>query len=177
MTITIRYVMLTLIVALLGFWGPAKPAYAQGTEHTATLQGRKPANLLIEPLKPFVLGDHPIITVELTAEFGHPIPNQPIFIFIDGIRKAEGRTDTRGVASIPLRYKYAAGSYHVKAVYPGIQSIGVNRAIAEADIVVEPAKVAVYTVPAMPGITFKLNNKIYTSDENGVAQFDITTSG
>jgi hypothetical protein len=177
MTITMRYVMLTLIVTLLGLWEPTKPVYAQGPDHIATSQGRKPANLLIEPLKPFALGDHPVINVQLTAEFGHPIPNQPIIILVDGIRKAEGRTDSRGTASIILRYKYAAGSYHVKAIYPGIPSIGVNRSVAEADIVVVPAKIAIYTVPAMPGISFKLNNRVYTSDENGVAELDITTSG
>src|SRR6185503_11616043 len=177
MIITNRSIILVLIVTLLGLWGSTKPVYAQGSEHTVTPQGREPANLLIEPLKPFVLGDHPVINVQLTAEFGHPIPNQPILIFVDGIRKAEGRTDSQGIASIPLRYKYAAGTYHVKAIYPGIPSIGVNRAIAEADIVVEPAKIAIYTVPAMPGISFKLNNKVYTSDENGVAELDIAASG
>src|SRR5690349_886510 len=161
MTITMRYVMLTLIVTLLGLWDPTQPVYAQGPDHIATSQGRKPANLLIEPLKPFALGDHPVINVQLTAEFRHPIPNQPIIMLVDGIRKAEGRTDSRGTASIILRYKYAAGSYHVKAIYAGIPSVGVNRAVAEADIVVVPAKIAIYTVPAMPGISFKLNNRVY----------------
>src|SRR5215212_8071748 len=162
-----RHMVMTLAVALLGLLSFTIPVYAQGPS-SSVLQGRKPANLIIEPLKPFPLGDHPVINVQLTAQFGAPIPNQPILLYVDGIRKAEARTDSRGVASIPLRYKYSAGTYHLKAIYPGITSIGVNRATAEADFVIEPAKLAIYTVPPVPGISFKLNNKIYTSDENGV---------
>ena len=176
MTISIRYAVVTLTVAFLSLLSSTMPVYAQGSNHSA-LQGRKPANLLIEPLKPFVLGDHPVINVQLTAEFGAPIPNQPIIIMVEGVRKAEGRTDSRGVASIPLRYKFAAGTYHIKAIYPGIVSIGVNRATAEADIIIEPAKVAIYTVPPVPGVKFKLNHKIYTSDENGIVELAVNTSG
>jgi len=176
MTISIRHVVVTLAVACLSLLNSTMPVYAQGPNHSV-LQGRKPANLIIEPLRPFVLGDHPVINVQLTAEFGAPIPNQPIIIMVEGVRKAEGRTDSRGVASIPLRYKFPAGTYHVKAIYPGIISIGVNRATAEADIVIIPAKVAIYTVPPVPGVKFKLNHKIYTTDENGVVDLTVNTSG
>jgi hypothetical protein len=167
--------MLMLIITFISLSGLTMPVHAK--TQTSVPQGRKPANLLIEPLRPFALGDHPVINVQLTAEFGAPIPNQPIFIYVDGARKAEGRTDTRGMASIPLRYKYAAGKYHVQAVYPGIRSIGVNRATAEADIVIMPAQLAIYTVPPIPGIGFKLNNKVYTTDESGIAKLDVIASG
>ena len=177
MTNSIRSLFVVSTVALITLFSQIAPVYADGVDNSPLLQGRKPANLLIEPLKPFILGDHPVINVQLTAQFGAPIPNQPIFIFVDGVRKAEGRTDSRGIASIPLRYKYSAGTYHLKAVYPGITSIGVNRATAEADFVIEPAKLAIYTVPPVPGVRFKLNQKIYTSDENGVVELAVNTSG
>ena len=176
MKISIRHVVVSLNVVFLSLLSWTIPVYAQGPNQSA-VQGRKPANLIIEPLKPFVLGDHPVINVELTAEFGAPIPNQPIIIMMDGVRKAKGRTDSRGVASIPLQYKFPAGTYHIKAIYPGIVSIGVNRAVAEADFVIEPAKAAIYTVPPVPGVKFKLNNEIYTADENGVVELSVNTSG
>ena len=177
MTIFMRSLFVLSAVTLLGLFSQIAPVYADGVDNAPFLQGRKPANLLIEPLKPFPLGDHPVINVQLTAQFGAPIPNQPILIYVDGVRKAEGRTDSRGVASIPLRYKYSAGTYHVKALYPGITSIGVNRATAETDFVIEPARLAIYTVPPVPGVSFKLNHKIYTSDENGVVDLAVNTSG
>ena len=140
------------------------------------LRGR-PANLTIEPLKPIVTGNHPTIVVHLTAEVGQPIPNQPIIIVVDGVRKAEGRTDSRGIAAITLKYRFPAGKYHVVAIYPGIISIGVNRATAELGMIVEPAKVAIYTVPPVPGIDFKLSQQTFTTDENGVANLAVNMSG
>lgn len=160
-----------MVLASLGLFAYAIPAQA-----SPALQGR-PANLAIEPLQPVVIGTHPVITVHLTAEFGQPIANQPIIIFIDGIRKAEGKTDSRGIASIPLKYIFPAGTYHIQVVYPGIISIGVNRATAEADLIIQPSKIAIYTVPPIPGVKFKLNDKVYTSDENGVVNLDINLSG
>jgi hypothetical protein len=138
---------------------------------------RRPANLTLEPLPPLTVGDHPTIIAHLTAEFGQPIRNQPIIIFIDGQRKGEGRTDSRGIASITLKFKFEAGTYRVLAVYPGIVSIGVNRATAELGMVIEPARSAIYTVPPVPGVLFKLNGQTYETDESGVANVKVNTSG
>ena len=177
MITSLRYVVIATTVTFLSLFVSTITVDAQGSNPSAPPPGRKPANLIIEPLRPFVLGDHPVINVQLTAQFGAPIPNQPIIIMVDDVRKAGGRTDSRGYASIPLRYKFSAGTYHIKAIYPGISSIGVNRATAEADIVIQPARVAIYTVPPMPGVGFKLNHQIYTSDENGVVNLTVATSG
>jgi hypothetical protein len=160
------------IFVLLSLFAVATPVHAGGM---APL--RKPANLAIEPLKRFVTGDHPTIVVHLTAEFGAPIPNQPILILVDGVRKGEGRTDSRGIAAIPLKYKFPAGTYQIQAVYPGIISIGLNRATAEAGMIMEPARAAIYTVPAVPGVVFRLANKTYTTDQNGVANVEVGLSG
>ena len=156
---------------LLALFTTVNPAYA-----AESLQGR-PANLTLEPLQPLVIGDHPTIIAHLTAEFGQPIKNQPIFFFVNGVRKGETRTDSRGIAAITLKYKFDAGTYRIEAVYPGIISIGVNRATAEMGMVVEPARTAIYTVPPVPGIKFRLNDKTYVADETGVANIEVNTSG
>jgi len=171
MTISFKHFLLALIITVVSLFNSTDAAYAG-----ERLQGKN-ANLTIEPLAPFVIGDHPTITVQLTAEVGQPIPNQPIFILVDGIRKAEGKTDSRGIASITLKFKFPAGTYHVQAIYPGIISIGLPRATAEAGMIIEPARTAIYTVPPVPNASFKLNNKIYTADENGVADIVINSSG
>lgn len=160
--------LVATLFALLTF---TTPAYAS----EALL--RRPANLTLEPLPPLTVGEHPTIVAHLTTEYGQPILNQPIIIFIDGQRKAEGRTDSRGIAAITLRYKFEAGTYRVLAVYPGIISIGVNRATAELGMVVEPARAAIYTVPPVPGLLFTLNGQTYEADENGIANIAVDTSG
>ena len=176
MKISCRYMLTALTVALLSLFSSVFAAEALGSVFSPKPQG-KPVNLVIEPLKPLALGDHPTITVHLTAQYGQPIPNQPILIYVDGVRKAEGRTDSRGLASILLRYKFPAGTFNVRAIYPGISSIGLPRVVADVDLVVKPATVAIYTVPPTPGINFKFNHKIYTSDANGVVNLVVDTSG
>ena len=162
------FIFLAVLLAQLTFPGPAS---------ALDLSLRRPANLSLEPLPPLTVGDHPTIVAHLTAEFGQPIRNQPIFIFVDGQRKGEGRTDSRGIASITLKYKFAAGTYRVEAVYPGIISIGVNRATAELGMVIEPVRSAIYTVPPVPGVIFRLNGQTYETDENGIANIEVDTSG
>jgi hypothetical protein len=63
------------------------------------------------------------------------------------------------------------------AVYPGIISIGVNRATAELGMVIEPARTAIYSVPPVPGLRFRLNGKTFVADENGIANIEVQTSG
>ncbi len=170
-TLACRRVLFSSIAILLTLFTLTTPVRA-----SESLQ-RRPANLTIDPLKPIITGDHPTITVHLTAEFGKPIPNQPIVILVDGKRKADGKTDSRGIAAITLKYKFSAKTYRVQAYYSGIPSIGVNRAVAETDMVVEPAKLAIYTIPATPGAVFKLNGQPYTADQNGVVNIQVNTSG
>jgi hypothetical protein len=162
------FLCVAILLALFTF---TTPAYASDAFQ------QRPANLTLEPLPPLVVGDHPTIVAHLTAEFGQPIKNQPIIIYIDGKRRGEGRTDSRGIASIILKFKFDAGTYHILAVYPGIISIGLNRATAELGMVFEPARSAIYTVPPVPGTKFKLNNQTIVTDENGVANIEVDTSG
>jgi hypothetical protein len=171
MMISLRRLLTMVVLAYAVLLGFTTPVYA-----SPQLQGR-PANLAIDPLLPLITGTQPTLTLHLTAEFGQPISNQPIIIFVDGTRKAEGKTDSRGIVVIPLKYKFAAGTYHVKAVYPGITSIGVNRATAETDLIIQPAKTSLYTVPPIPGVQFKLGNQIYTTDAKGTVDVEIGRSG
>src|SRR5690349_3857289 len=148
MTISKRILLISLLAVICSLFSSALSARALEPV-VSPKPGGKPANLVIDPLKPLTVGDHPVISVHLTAQFGQPIPNQPIIIMVDGIRKAEGRTDSRGLASISLLYKFAAGTFRVQAIYPGIISIGLPRVTAEANLVFQPAKVAIYTVLPM----------------------------
>ena len=165
--------LLAFFVVLMALSAFVVPAHADDSSRP---QGRA-ANLTVEPLPTLVVGSHPTIIAHLTAEFGQPIKNQPILVFINGQRKGEGRTDSRGIVAIPLKYKFEAGTYRVLVVYPGIISIGVNRATAELSMVFEPARTAIYTVPPVPGIKYRLNDQIYVADESGVANVEVNTSG
>lgn len=183
---------IALLVILLSLFEPAgfasalSPGHAQdsGRSFSETTnprhdiqQQQKTAILTMEPLEPFVLGDHPAIYVHLTNEFGQPIPNQPILIFVDGERKVKGQTDSAGLAVIVLKLKFSAGEYRIRAVYAGLPALGLPAASVEADMLIQPAQVVIRTVPALAGIHLKLNDQIYTSDEDGFINFQVNSSG
>lgn len=137
----------------------------------------KAANVTLDLLKPFALGDHPTIVAHLTTQFGDPIPNQPIIIFVDGKRKATGLTDSAGLATIILKYKFSAGQYHIKALYEGVYVLSLPAASAETDMVIQAAKATIRTIPPMAGIHFRFGGQVYTSDENGFVNFEVNDSG
>ncbi len=173
MTLPIRRLLMTITVAVLVLFEPILSVRAS----SLNAEQRALSNLTIEPLKPIVTGDHPAITVHLTAEFGKPIPKQPIIILVDGKRKGRGITDSNGIATITLKYKFAAGEYQITAFYPGVTNIGVPSAAAKITMVVEVAKLEIYTVPPTPGVVFVLNGQNFTTDENGVTNLQVDLSG
>jgi hypothetical protein len=174
MTIS-RRLFIAFLVAFLSLFELTTPARASTSQ--GKIQQVKAANLTLEPLKPFALGDHPTIIAHLATEFGKPIPNQPIIIFVDGKRKGSGLTDSAGMASIILKYKFPAGEYHIKAFYAGVAILGLPAASVETDMIVQAAQATIRTIPPMAGINFKFDGQVYTSDENGFVNFQVNKSG
>ena len=147
------------------------------SEQTTLYQQSRPANLVLDPPGPFVLGDHPTLLVHLITEFGKPIPNQPIIIYVDGKRKESGPTDSDGLAAITLKFKFSAGKYHIKAVYAGVPALGLPASSAEADMIIQPFNAMIRIIPPTAGIKVKFNDQIHTSDEKGFVNFQIGQTG
>ena len=76
-----------------------------------------------------------------------------------------------------LRYKFEAGTYKIRAVYPGVPELDFPAAAVAADMVVEASDATLYTVPPVAGVKFKFNNEIYTTDERGTITLKIDKSG
>lgn len=150
MMIFFKRVLMILVVVMMVLLEPASAVRASGLN--LPKRQDKLTHLIIEPLKPIITGDHPNIVVHLTSEFGKPLPNQPIIILVDGKRKGDGKTDSNGIAAITLKYKFPAGTYQISALYPGVISIGLPSATARTDMVVEVAKLGIYTIPPTPGV-------------------------
>ncbi len=106
MTVVFKRLSLALILILLALVTLATPAYASNLSASE----QRLSNLTVDPIQSVVTGDHPTLTVHLTAQYGKPIPRQPIIVYMNGKRKAAGTTDSRGIAAITLRYKFTAGT-------------------------------------------------------------------
>jgi hypothetical protein len=183
MSISIRCSLAILVVclSLLGITTPAlaseQPRSAEAALAFSIGAQQQSSILTIESIDPVVVGSHPTIVMRLTTSLGQPIPNQAIRVLVNDVRKAQVNTDTNGIATAVLRYKFDAGTYHIKAVYVGVGAIGLNAATAEADLTVEPSLVDIHTVPPIPGIRIQFNNQVYVTDESGTVKLQVNRSG
>ncbi len=170
---------LTILATLFNTVASAKAEKLQNGFESNIVQ--KPqyirSNLTMDPLPPVSLGDHPVLVFHLTTDFDKPIQGQPILVFVDGKRKAIAYTDSNGTASVTLRFKFEAGTYKIRAVYPGVAKIGFPADAVEATMDVQASDATIYTVPPVAGVNFKFNNEIYTTDANGTVTLKITKSG
>ncbi len=132
--------------------------------------------LTMQPLSPVPVGNVPVLTVHLTTASGDPLANQNIRIFSYKNRRAQGITDSTGVASIPLKWNFYPGDYYILAIFNGSNAQDVNgpaMANASAHLKIIPAQVTVQTIPPMAGIQFMYNDQIFSSDAKGLVYLSI----
>lgn len=167
---------LLLVLSLASIFGVARPAFATGSAPSPPSQLIATV-LSIQPLPEFVTGDHPTLEVRLTTANGKPIEKQAVRILVNDVRKAQALTDSAGRAYFRLRYKFSAGTYAIKAVYFGSNTLGLAPVTARTSLIIKPTQAVIRTVPPMAGVNFRFDNTIYTSDENGLVEVDLDRSG
>lgn len=160
----------TLTIFALTLFSFASPALAK--ERNATVG----TTLTIQPPGPVSVGNPAFITVQLISSKGEPVVDQPVELFVDGERLRRSRTDQTGTASIRVT-REVAGVYSLTATFKGSKqpSLGSSRAVTE--LVVSPAIVEVIVTPALPDIKFSLDDRIFASDEYGVARIEVEKAG
>jgi hypothetical protein len=132
--------------------------------------------LTIQLLEPATVGKSALISFQLTTGDGTPRPHKLIKIFLDGTRQKGIETDVDGHASLHFR-RDVAGTYVLTAIYNGDQPHRIGPARASIEIVVKPALVEIHAVPPVAGITFFLDNRIFTTDQTGVAKIEVQQIG
>jgi putative transposase len=172
MTILLRRLWITLPVILLCLFGMTPRAYAGGPGPAMT----HPI-LTIEPLRALPLGDHPTVIVRLTTETGLPIRGQTIRLVVNGTQKRKIVTDSAGIARLKLNYKYSVGLHQIKAVFWGSRPLGLDTAVAEQKFVIKPLELVIRTVPPLAGIHLLFNNKVYSSNEDGIFRISVEERG
>ena len=134
--------------------------------------------LTISPLEPTTIGKKSVIIVHLTDIEGKSIGavgNEVLYFFMDGVQKRRIRTDDNGMATFHTKNDLPAGTYTIEIIYKG--SSGLLPSTASAELVVLPAVVEIHTVPPLPGMSFSLAGRRFTSDEAGVAQIEVNEPG
>lgn len=180
MKILRQYIWFIFMILIVNLFCLTTRVYADGNIISTRLQAGqyRPTTITIDPLEPFLLGDHPTIVVHLATFTGRePIANQPIKIYVNDSQKATGYTDSNGTAYITLKYKFASGSYDLRATFPGSPEDDLERTTASSEMVFETADVLIRIAPPMSGVRILINGQLFTSDEDGVIQFEVTEGG
>jgi predicted RNA-binding Zn-ribbon protein involved in translation (DUF1610 family) len=162
-------VFTALTVITLSFFSFALTAQAMGTATVGT-------TLTFQPPNPVTVGNPSIITVQLVSSKGEPVANQPVEVFVNGESERRARTDSTGNVSVQVR-RNEAGTYALSAIFKGSRLPSLGSSKATADLVVVPALVEVHVTPSLPNIKFSLDDRVFSSDDYGVARIEVSKAG
>jgi hypothetical protein len=122
------------------------------------------------------VGNPSFITLKLVSSKGQPVANQPIELFVDGERERRVRTDSTGSATVRVT-RDLAGTYALSASFKGSKLPSLGSSKATADLVVSPAMVEIIVTPPLPDIKFSLDDRVFASDDYGVARIEVDKAG
>ena len=162
-------VFTALTVVALSFFSFVLTAQAMGTATVGT-------TLTFQPPNPVTVGNPAIVVVQLISSKGEPVANQAVEIFVNGESERRTRTDAAGNVSVTVR-RNQAGTYALSAVFKGSRVPSLGSSKATADLVVVPAVVEVHITPALPNIRFALDDRVFSSDDYGVARIEVAKAG
>ena len=159
-----------LTIILISLFSFASPVAAKAPAATVG------TTLTIEPPIPVSVGNPAFIVLKLVSSKGEPVADQPIELFVNGIRERRARTDASGTATVRVT-RDEAGAYALSATFKGSRAPSLGSSKAAADLVVSPAMVEIIVTPQLPGIKFSLDGKVFASDVYGVARIQVSQAG
>jgi predicted RNA-binding Zn-ribbon protein involved in translation (DUF1610 family) len=162
-------VFTALTVVTLSFFSFALTAQAMGTATVGT-------TLTFQPPNPVTVGNPSSVVVQLISSKGEPVANQPVELFVNGESARRSRTDSAGNVSVTVRLN-EAGTYALSAIFKGSRVPSLGSSKATADLVVVPALLEVHITPSLPNIKFALDDRVFSSDDYGVARIEVAKAG
>ena len=165
-----RFLLLIILTTTL-FASGTLPVSAN-YQHKTTLRSTV---ISLVPLKDLNLGDKFEIMGSIQDSSGYPIENEHIFIYVNDDYLGQAKSDMIGLFVLKVNKKLDAGNYIIHATFQG------SRFFSGSDystpLKINTSTLTIQTVPALPGVVFRMNGKKVFSDENGNAKFQFTKSG
>ncbi len=169
MTKSIFFIRLISILSVFGLLaGYAAPALAdESTRFITRITFFQPRDA--ELGKPFTLSG------TIKDNYGHPVPDKSVIFSIDDAYLGQARSDENGNFERKISHKLNAGKYVIKAAYKGSPDYTADTAFMDLNVL--PAEVKIQTVPAISGITFKMDGREFVSGKDGLASIKINKVG
>ncbi len=163
------HVFTVLSVVTLSFFSFALTTQAMGTATVGT-------TLTFQAPTPVSVGNPAIVVLQLISSKGEPVVDQSVELFVNGEHERRARTDSEGNVSFKVR-RDEAGTYALSAKFKGSRAPSLGSSNATADLVVTPALIEVHTTPSLPNIRFALDDRVFSSDDYGVARIEVPKAG
>jgi hypothetical protein len=103
------------------------------------------------------------------------IPDKTITISTFGVVLGQTHTDSNGAYQIEIHRDLPAGKYQVTAAFKGAHLLAPASTVFSIEI--NPATFTVQTVPAVAGITFQMDGRLFVSDQDGRASINVNHAG
>gem|GEM_PF-1956510 len=143
-------------------------------EETAALIG---TYLTIDPIGPIALGKSVNIIVHLKMVGGWPVVEQSVALRMGNLHLRQARTDATGTATLTFQSDLPVGAYTLEVFFNGAKNFGLAASSAAFQVEIVSTAIEIHIVPPLPNIKFSLAERVFTSDENGIARMDVTQIG
>lgn len=157
------------------FKGDARYLPANLSQSVVVGGGEGNTRVHIEPLGAIPMGKRVAIRVQLTTDNGIPIPNERIQLYVDGQKGPTGLTDARGEAVIDADKDISAGTHTIAAIFEG--TAGRAPSNDTLRLGVNTNNIEIHTVPALEGVQFSLEGRVYGSDNRGIVSIPVGKPG
>jgi hypothetical protein len=131
--------------------------------------------LIVKPVESLPIGSTIDVEVGLFGNNDRPLDNNVIEVYLGGEYIRRSRTDENGTAKIRVSRDLPLGNYELTVHFVGTRDYLETQTVLP--IVIRPIYITVETVPPLPGINFQLGEQHLASNEQGLARFEVTTSG
>jgi len=165
-----------LFMLISNFFPNISTVWAQGEANRKPPPPLVITKLAIQLSEPATVGKSSVVSFLLTTGDGTPLPHKLLKVFVDDVRQTGVQTDTNGQATMHFR-RDTAGTYILKVTYNGDQPQKLGPAVATIDVSVKPVIIELHTIPPIAGITFFLDNRIFSTDQGGVAKIEVNKVG
>ena len=116
-----------------------------------------------------------ILEGTLKDQMGNRIALKSITIAANGVYLAQTSTNTDGTFRLQINKDLPAGLYLLAAHFKGGHMLDPTTVYTHLEIT--PAILRVQTVPAVAGVTFQVDGRLFVSDESGLATTEIDQTG
>jgi hypothetical protein len=132
---------------------------------------KAPTVITITKLPGINLGEPFILSGFIKTEAGAPVANKSIGFTINGRSLGQARSNSKGYFQRKFTNNPLAGTYTIIASTTATHYLlGTS---TSTTLEISPVDVRIQTVPAIPGVTFKMAGQEFVSGEDGVANISI----